>query len=96
MEMNDTIDARKLQMPEEVTRDQGSLELVSVWFSKGKVKVLTRDGTPLDQRLDIWAEVVAGVIRNIADHASGYDSKQSPNIERQLATMVREQIVRNE
>lgn len=61
---------RNLEMPSEVMDDPESLELVSVWYSKGKVKVLTRDGTQLDRRVELWTQIVAAVIDNIAEHVS--------------------------
>ncbi len=62
-------DNRKLTLPEDVENDAQALELVSVWHSEGKAKILTRSETLLDKNMVIWSEIVAGIIENIADHA---------------------------
>lgn len=85
-------DKRRLDVPDDVLGDEAALELITVWFSKGKVKVLTREGTPMDERLNIWAQVVAGVIENIADHASGYDDSRRRKLETQIGEMVVEEL----
>lgn len=63
-------DERRLDMPIELRHDPNALEFISVWHHDGKMKVMTRSGTRLDERLEIWSEIVLGVIENIADHAS--------------------------
>lgn len=90
--MNKIHDERRLEVPDDVLVDEAALELIAVWFSNGKVKVLTRDGTPMDERLNIWAQVVAGVVENIADHASGYDDSRRREVERRIGEMVVEEL----
>ena len=81
-------DEQRLRIPDDVVSDEFSIELITVWHSKGKVKVLTRDGTPLDQRLEIWAEIVNAIVENIADHACGYDATLRANVEIKIASLV--------
>lgn len=87
-------DEQRLRIPDDVLSDEVSFELITVWYSNGKVKVLTRDGTPLDQRLEIWAEIVNGIIENIADHACGYDATVRADVEKRIAVLVLDKLNR--
>jgi len=59
-------DERRLKLPTEVARDSGAMELVSVWFSNNKVKIMTRSGTGLDEDPTTWGEILSGIGANIA------------------------------
>lgn len=83
-----------LSLPFDVQSDVDSLELISVWFSKGKAKVLTRSGTGLDERIKVWAEIVAAVVENIADHVALITNEKPVLIEQTLARLVTESIAR--
>ena len=87
-------DEQRLRIPDDVESDEFSLELITVWHSKGMVKVLTRDGTPLDQRLEIWAEIVNAIVENIADHACGYDATLRADVEMKIAALVLDKLNR--
>lgn len=69
-------DPRRLELPGEISCDEKALELISVWSLKNKVKVMTREGTSLDDRSDIWGEIVAGIVRNIAEHLADHQCIQ--------------------
>lgn len=77
-----------LVLPPDVQADNDSFELVSVWFSKGKAKVLTRADTGLDDRIDIWAEIVAGIVENIADHVAARTTDEPFSVEQAIANSV--------
>jgi hypothetical protein len=64
------MDVRRLELPKEIAVDNSSLELISVWHSNGKVKVMTREQTPLDDRVEIWSEIVTAIVKNIASHTA--------------------------
>ena len=66
------MDKRRLKLPDDVVGDNSALELISVWHWVGKVKIMSRDETTLDNCPDIWGEIVAALIRNLADHISDY------------------------
>ena len=61
-----------MKLPDDVVDDSSALELISVWHSVGKVKIMSRDETQLDNRPDIWGEIITALIRNVADHVSDY------------------------
>ena len=61
---------KRLELTPDIIDDDQALELISVWFTGGKAKVFTRKGTPLDERPQIWAEILVGIIENLADHVS--------------------------
>jgi hypothetical protein len=74
--MIDNGDDRRLEVPIELISDAGATELVSVWFSQNKVKIMTRSGTGLDDNSAIWGEILAGLALNIAQctrEATGAD-----------------------
>jgi hypothetical protein len=57
---------RRLDLPVEIAEDAGAIELVSVWYSRNKVKIMTRSGTGLDQNPGIWGEILASIAQNAA------------------------------
>jgi hypothetical protein len=57
---------RRLELPSEVVEDPGAIELVSGWYSRNRVKIMTRWGTGLDQNPGIWGEILAAVAENVA------------------------------
>ena len=59
-------DQRRLAIPMDVADDDQAIELVTVWFSKDKVKIMTRSGTELDRNPLIWGEIMSGIGENIA------------------------------
>ena len=64
--MIDNSDERRLKIPIEIASDPSATELISVWFSQDKVKIMTRSGTGLDTNSAIWGEILAGIAANIA------------------------------
>lgn len=64
--MIDNGDERRLKVPIEISSDPSATELISVWFSQDKVKIMTRSGTGLDTNPAIWGEIIAGIAANIA------------------------------
>lgn len=62
----DQRDERRLEIPVEIGSDPAAIELISVWFSQGKVKIMTRSGTGLDSNSGVWGEILAGIASNIA------------------------------
>ena len=61
-----THDPRRLVVPDNISIDGGAYELLSAWATNGKVSVMTRTGTGLDQRPEIWGEILIGIAENIA------------------------------
>ncbi|MCE9605475.1 MAG: DUF5076 domain-containing protein [Planctomycetia bacterium] len=59
-------DPRRLLIPEPIASDLGSYELLSGWARNGKVSVMTRTGTGLDQQPEIWGEILVAIAENIA------------------------------
>ena len=60
------IDERRLLAPE-IANDPNAYELVSGWaHSGGKVFVMTRTGTGLDNSPAVWGEILAAIAGNIA------------------------------
>ena len=65
--MNNTTDNhRQLEVPAEIVEDAGAIELVSAWYSRSHVKIMTRFGTGLDQNPAIWGEILASIAENAA------------------------------
>jgi len=59
-------DERRLELPRDLICDFQAFELATVWFSRNKIKVMTRHGTGLDTRPAIWGEILASLKENIA------------------------------
>ena len=54
---------RQLELPAEIGGDAHAIELVSAWFSRNKVKIMTRRGTGLDQNPGNWGEILVSIAR---------------------------------
>jgi hypothetical protein len=60
-------DPRRLVIPEEISGDPKAYELLSGWATgAGKVTLMTRTGTGLDQSPAIWGEILAAIAHNVA------------------------------
>lgn len=66
--MTRSIEDKRLGLTSDVIEDDQALELVSAWYVGAKAKVFTRVGTRLDEKPQIWAEILVGVIENISEH----------------------------
>jgi hypothetical protein len=65
--MNNASDyERRLELPVEVAQDAGAIELLSAWYSRNQVKIMTRLGTGLDHNPGIWGEILASIAQNAA------------------------------
>jgi len=87
-------DPRRLKFPGNVSHDSAALELISVWSSEGKVTVMTRERTSLDDRLDIWGEIVAATIRNISHHVAEHQNVSPNDAAARIVLYVNEQFKR--
>jgi hypothetical protein len=56
----------RLELPAEIAEDAVAIELVSAWYSKNQVRIITRWGTGLDQNPDTWGEILAAIAENAA------------------------------
>jgi hypothetical protein len=60
-------DLRRLVIPESIAGDPRAYELLAAWVTgTGKVSVMTRSGTRLDQNPAIWGEILAAIAGNVA------------------------------
>ena len=60
-------DPRRLVIPESITGDPRAYELLAAWATgTGKVSVMTRTGSGLDQNPAIWGEILAAIAGNVA------------------------------
>ncbi len=64
--MSDGDNGRRLAISDDVLSDISAIELVSVWFSSNKVRIMTKAGTGLDQNSEVWGEILAGIAANVA------------------------------
>jgi hypothetical protein len=76
-------------------RDDHEFEMISAWFVGAKAQVFTRVGTRLDEKPQIWGEILAGIIENLCDHVKiGGLSKRECALE--ISEIVRKHFVRDE
>jgi Domain of unknown function (DUF5076) len=67
-------DPRRLLVPDTLVGDPRAFELVCGWATgDGKITVMTRTGTWLDQNPAIWGELLAAIGGNIALSLKRYD-----------------------
>lgn len=59
-------DQKRLEIPTDIQDDGEAIELATIWFSRNKVKIMTRSGTGLDENVDIWGEILASLAENVA------------------------------
>jgi hypothetical protein len=62
-------DSRRLSPPADVAADPKSHELISAWIHAKGVVVMTAGGTVLDEKPDLWGEIVVRIADNIAKSA---------------------------
>jgi hypothetical protein len=61
-----TTDPRRLFVPEPIASDRAAFEVVSAWFSGGKVTAMTATGSGLEHNPEAMGQILAAIAQNAA------------------------------
>lgn len=79
---------RRLTIPPQIADADGAYELLSAWVHSGnKISSMSRTGTPLDQRPEIWGQVLAALANNIALSAESHGFDRAEMLKKMKASL---------
>jgi Domain of unknown function (DUF5076) len=93
--MTRSLEDKRLELTSDIAEDDQALELISAWYVEGKAKVFTRFGTLLDEKPQIWAEILVGVIKNVSQHLKTTNLSEKERA-REISDLIQAHLTRHE